>query len=411
LDFNESIRIGFLEITQHKLRSALTMLGVIFGVAAVISTSAIGAGAREELERQLSELGANTIRISAAKLRGQEEAEARRQAPWGLTRADAASLSSVIPGITAAAPLKRVEVTVAASGRVIQGDVVGTDDTLLNIVQYKIDDGRFLAPLDDVESRLVCVIGDAVRLAAFPLTDPIGQTLSIDGRPFTVVGTLAPRSRLESGAVVESLEVDRTIFIPISTSIRRIGAVDLRADRLTEIILRSNDAAMLRENASLAERMLLRRHNRVADFRVVVPEELIRQQQKTKNILSQVLMFIATISLLVGGIGIMNIMLASVTQRTREIGIRRALGATRRDILSQFMIETLIVSLVGGFLGIGMGFGLAKGISNFAGWTTIIPAAAVILSVSVSAAIGFLFGAYPSWKASRLDPIEALRSE
>lgn len=228
MEFGESIRIGFLEITQHKLRSALTMLGVIFGVAAVISTSAIGAGAREELERQLSELGANTIRISAAKLRGQEEAEARRQAPWGLTRADATSLAAIIPGITAAAPLKKVEVTIAASGRVIQGEVVGTDDNLLNIVQYTIDDGRFLAPLDDAESRLVCVIGDAVRLAAFPLTDPIGQTLSIDGRPFTVVGTLAPRSRLESGAVVESLEVDRTLFIPISTSIRRIGAVDLR---------------------------------------------------------------------------------------------------------------------------------------------------------------------------------------
>jgi putative ABC transport system permease protein len=407
----ESARIGLREIAQHKLRSALTMLGVIFGVAAVISTSAIGAGARAELDRQLEELGANTIRAVKVELKGGERQAALRLSPWGLTRADASALAQAIPGVIHAAPLKKFDAQLASDGRTIPAEIVGTDSSLDDIVGYRLDAGRFLAETDVEEARPVCVIGDAVRLRAFPLSDPVGQRLLIDGIPFTVVGQLAPRVRRGSGAVVESLEIDRVVFIPISSGIRRVARTDPRAEDLDQIILKASSSETLRESAALAERVLLRRHNGAGDFKVIVPEELVRQQQKTKDILSSVLLFIAAISLLVGGIGIMNIMLASVTQRTREIGIRRALGATRDDILGQFLTETVIVSLCGGVAGIAVGFGLAEGIARFAGWTTIVPLEAVAVSVSVAAGVGFLFGFYPSLKAAQLDPIEALRVE
>ncbi|MDX2175469.1 MAG: ABC transporter permease [Candidatus Sumerlaeia bacterium] len=410
MHLGESLRIGWRELAMHKMRSSLTMLGVIFGVAAVISTSAIGAGAREELARQLAELGSNTVRVKKATLRGADEALAQRQAPWGLRRVDADALVAAVPGITHAAPLKIIDVPVAAEGRTITAEVYGTNEALPDIVGYRVDQGRFLAALDLEEAKRVVVIGDAVRRAAFPLVEPVGQTLLVDGRPFAVVGTLAPRAR-KGGSVVESIDVDRAVFLPLTSALRRVGTDDPRNEQLDEIILKSDGTQPLRESAALAERILLRRQNNVATFRVLVPEELIRQQQQTKNILSQVLVFIAAISLLVGGIGIMNIMLASVTQRTREIGIRRALGATQRDILSQFIIESLLISIFGGLIGIGLGTGLARGISAYAGWTTIVPPEAVVISVTVAAGVGFFFGFYPSFKASRLDPIEALRSE
>jgi len=250
-----------------------------------------------------------------------------------------------------------------------------------------------------------------VRRRAFPLSDPIGLPLLIEGQPFTVVGVLAPRGRTAGATVINVGDVDRSVYLPINAALRRLGNDDPRADRLDEIALKIRSEPELREAAALATRILERRHNAVEDYKVVVPEELIRQQQETKNVLSRVLVFIAAISLLVGGIGIMNIMLATVTQRTREIGIRRALGATRRDILLQFLVESLVISIFGGIIGIGVGVGLAFGIGFYANWPTIVPPESIIVSTSISAGIGFFFGLYPSMRASRLDPIEALRTE
>jgi putative ABC transport system permease protein len=186
---------------------------------------------------------------------------------------------------------------------------------------------------------------------------------------------------------------------------------DRRAERLDEIILKAGNPETQRLMPDLVETILLRLHSNVRDFEIIVPEELIRQQQETGKILGNVLLFVAGISLFVGGIGIMNIMLATVTQRTREIGVRRALGATRSDILGQFIIESLIISLLGGILGIGIGYGLAYMIGNYSGWEVIIPTLAIIVSTGVAGLVGFLSGLYPSIKASRLDPIEALRTE
>jgi ABC-type antimicrobial peptide transport system permease subunit len=410
----ESVKIGFREIVMHKLRSVLTMLGVIFGVAAVISTAAIGAGARDELNRQLSQLGTNTVRIRAVELKGKEMADQKRLSPYGLTRDDLQVIKETLKKefeLTASAPLKNLEVQVQSRGQVLPSDVYGTNEDFPLISGFRVAQGRFLSILDMNNAASVAVIGEQVRRKAFPLANPIGQSLSINGQPYTVVGVLAPRGKSQGGTVIDVGDLDSSVYLPINSGLRRLGQDDPRADKLDEIALKVSDQKILRETAELTERILLRLHNNVEDFRIIVPEELIRQQQQTRNILSHVLIFIAAISLLVGGIGIMNIMLATVTQRTREIGIRRALGATRRDILWQFMVESLIVSLMGGLIGVAVGFGLASIIGSYANWPTIIPIESILSSTSISALVGLLFGLYPSIRAAQLDPIEALRTE
>ncbi|HMZ52595.1 MAG TPA: ABC transporter permease [Candidatus Sumerlaeota bacterium] len=412
MQLTESIKIGAREITMHKLRSILTMLGVIFGVAAVISTAAIGSGARDELNRQLSALGTNTIRIRAVELKGKELSDQKRLAPFGITRSDLNTLKYLLGNdLVAAAPLKKMESQVQSTGRVLPFDIYGTNEDLPMISGYTVAEGRFLNPIDVDTSAKVCVIGDEVRRSTFPLVNPIGQTLLIDGESFTVIGILAARGKSSGGTVIEVGDLDRSIYLPLNSAIRRLGVDDPRADKLDEIILKTRAESTLREGAEVADRALSRLHREVPDYKVVVPEELIRQQQQTKNVLSQVLVFIAAISLFVGGIGIMNIMLATVTQRTKEIGIRRALGATKRDILFQFLVESLVISLAGGLLGIGVGFALAYGIGMYAKWPTIVPIQSVIASTTIAAAVGFIFGLYPSLKAASLDPIEALRTE
>ncbi len=388
------------------------MLGVIFGVAAVISTAAIGAGARDELNRQLAALGTNTIRVTSVELKGKELSDQMRVSPFGITRADADSIQELLDDyLVAMAPKKNMEAQVQSNGRVLPFEVIGANQDFPSIAGYTVAEGRFLTALDLIDARNVAVIGDEVRRTAFPLVDPIGQSLIIEGQPYTVVGVMAARGKTEGGTVIDVGDLDRSIYVPLNAALRRLGKEDPRADKLDEIALKVNDNANLGETAAVVERLIGRRHNQILDFKVIVPEELIRQQQETKNVLSSVLIFIAAISLLVGGIGIMNIMLATVTQRTREIGIRRALGATRRDILLQFLVESLVISLIGGMFGIVWGVGLAFGIGVYANWPTIVPPESIAVSTTISAGIGFLFGLYPSYRAAQLDPIEALRTE
>ncbi len=411
MHIGESVRIGLSEIRMHKMRSLLTMLGVIFGIAAVIATSAIGAGAAEELNRQLSALGTNTVRVRAVELRGADALSASQRSPYGLTRADVNSLRAIIEPVTHVASLKKTTAQAFVDGKSIAAEIYGTSADLPGIVGYGLSAGRFVSDLDNREATQVCVIGDEVRRLAFPLSDPLGQTMMLAGQRYMVIGVLEPRST-GGETVVKVGNVDRNIYIPINTLFKRFGTGgDPRADKLEEIILKIGQEKYLRETAALVGRILERRHNGVKDFEIIVPEELIRQQQETGAILSNVLIFVAAISLLVGGIGIMNIMLATVTQRTREIGVRRALGATRNDILGQFIVESLIISLLGGTIGIGIGYALAYTIGGYADWIVIVPPMAVLVSNAVAGGIGFLFGLYPSMKAARLDPIEALRTE
>jgi putative ABC transport system permease protein len=407
----ESVQIGLKEISSRKLRSFLTMLGVIFGVAAVVSMVAIGSGAREEALRQIKLLGTNNIRIRALALEGMLKAEAMRKSPFGLTLADAESLKDIVPNITNVAVAKKIDAKVFNNNQIITAEVVGTLPDYPEVVGFGVQEGRFINNIDLDESKMVCVIGNDIKESVFGLEEPLNKTLRIGFKWFTVVGVMERKS--VSSAKVGMIDVgnlNQKVYIPISTGLKRYQA-DRRYENLDEISVKVRDGANLQETANVIERVIKRRHNDIEDFEILIPEELLRQSQRTQRIFTIVLTAIAGISLIVGGIGIMNIMLATVTQRTREIGVRRAIGATKRDILSQFIIESLVISLMGGFIGIFIGVALANLISNYAGWKTIVSAASIIVSFSVAAATGLLFGIYPAMKAAQLDPIEALRYE
>ncbi|MCX6998904.1 MAG: ABC transporter permease [Candidatus Sumerlaeota bacterium] len=405
-----NLKIGMKEIWSHKLRSFLTMLGVIFGVAAVVAMVAIAEGAKEEALRQIRLLGTNNIRIRKQELKGIERTRAMRKSPDGLTRADAASLREILADVTNIAVSRTVSARLLYKNEIPPCTVVGVSPGYPEVVGHAVQEGRFISDLDEKETKQVCAIGQEIKNRLFPLEEPLNRQVRLEGQLFTVIGVMEKKSSDGGIGSLKLGNLNQNIYIPITTAFKRFGQ-DERAEQLDEISLKLLEGADLQELAHVVKRILLRRHNDVEDFEIVIPEELLRQSQRTQRIFTIVLTAIAGISLIVGGIGIMNIMLATVTQRTREIGIRRAIGATERHILLQFLIESLTLSLVGGFIGIFAGVGMAKAIALYAQWKTPISILSIIVSFSVAAITGLGFGLYPSMKAAHLDPIEALRYE
>jgi len=405
-----NLKIGLKEIQTHKLRSFLTMLGVIFGVAAVVAMVAIAQGAKEESLRQIRLLGTNNIRIKKQALQGIERTTALRKAPYGMTRADALSLKRILSPVTHVAVSKTINARLVYKNEIPPATVTGVTPEYQEVVSHYIQSGRFINLNDMEDCKQVCVIGQEVKNRIFPVEEPIGEKIRLETQLFTVIGVMEKKSSSGGVGSFKLGNMNQNIYIPLTTGFIRFG-LDERIEQLDEISLKIENGADLQEVAHVAKRILLRRHNNVEDFEIIIPEELLEQSQRTQRIFTIVLTAIAGISLIVGGIGIMNIMLATVTQRTREIGIRRAIGATRRHILVQFIIESLTLSLLGGFIGIFAGMGMARLISLYAHWNTPISVLSIVVSFSVAAMTGLVFGLYPSTKAARLDPIEALRYE
>ena len=408
MQIRESLRIGISELASHKLRSLLTMLGVIFGVGAVVAVVAIGLGAREEALKQVELLGTNNVRVNRMELSGFELAEARRKAPDGLTLGDAASVVAIVQEVIHSAGRRDFEERVYHDGESPAAGVSAVEPAYFAILGYRVERGRGLSSLDEESARQVTVLGANLAAVLFPVSDPIGQSIQIGRARYRVVGVLERRPGEETSGRRKA--VNMTAFIPLQAGLLRIAGASSAHD-LDEIAFRVAAGSNLPELEGIIERILDRRHKGARDYSILIPELLLAQKQATQRIFSVVLLFIAGLSLLVGGIGIMNIMLATVTQRTREIGIRRAIGATRHDILLQFLIEALLICLIGGFLGLAVGVGLARVAELYAGWNTIINMPAVVIAISVSTLTGLVFGLYPSLQAARLDPIEALRYE
>ncbi len=420
------VRLGIKSLMLHKLRSVLTMLGIIFGVCSVIAMLAIGEGASYEAQEAIKKLGSNNILIRSLKPADQarDSGSGARGLllKYGLTYADASRLQSTIPGVLRVLPMRIIREDARFSRNEVPCQVIGTLPTYTEVSGANVIAGRFLCPVDELHAESVCVITAGLARRLFPSEDPRRHAIKIDAFYYRVVGIVQERSQPEQRAQAGAMEgepLDNNIYIPLSTSRTRFGDVLIRRTagsieaeevQLHQVTVEMRDTDAV-ETADPQIHALLKRFHDQDDFEVIVPLQLLRQKEQTKRIFNIVLGSIAAISLLVGGIGIMNIMLATVTERTREIGVRRALGAKRRDITRQFLVETVVLSIGGGFVGVLVGIGTPLIVSHLTTMKTIVTPWSVILAFGISGAVGIIFGIYPARAAARLDPIEALRHE
>ena len=415
MQLRETAALSWVGLLSHKLRTLLTMLGIVFGVAAVIAMLSIGEGAKQESLEQIRQMGISNIIVQhwAKDENGAgapTDADHNRSA--GLTWDDARSIATICLWAEYATPQREVKVKAQAQGNTFHTMAVGTTPDYLTVLDARMKSGAFFSAADVRDAKRVCVLGADVKRALFFLDDPLGGRVKIRNQWFTVIGVLQDKGAAggKIGGVLEVRNTDEDIYVPLTALLNRFPS-EPGEPELTQITVKIPNSDQLPEAAAIVRTILNRRHRGVEDFKIAIPEELLRQSQKTQQIFNIVMGCIAGISLLVGGIGIMNIMLASVLERTREIGIRRALGARRRDILAQFLVEALLVSLIGGLLGVVLGYAIPEVITLYAGWRTIVQPWTIALAFGVSAAVGIGFGIYPARQAAHLNPIDALRYE
>ncbi len=414
MDIRETFDLSVAGLTSHKLRTVLTMLGIIFGVGAVIAMLSIGEGAKQEALDQISQMGIHNIIIqhwNPAEEDGTED-EGTSNLSAGLTRDDALSVAEICPLAETVAPQRDMKAKARYESNSFQTMLVGTRPEYLDVLNAHMAEGVFFSEEDLLESARVCVLGADAKRSLFYFEEALGRQIKIKDQWFTVIGVLADKGAAggKIGGVLEVRNTDEDIYVPLNTILKRFKWEPTDPE-LTQVTIKVSDPDRLQEAANIVRAILQRRHRGVDDFKIAIPEELMRQSQKTQAIFNVVMGCIAGISLVVGGIGIMNIMLASVLERTREIGIRRALGARRADVLAQFLVEAVMVSLLGGIIGILLGFSMTKIITLYAHWKTIVQPWTIGLSFGVAAAIGVGFGYYPARQAAMLNPIDALRYE
>ena len=426
-----TFKVGVKNLLLHKLRSLLTVLGVILGVGSVISMLAITEGSKKEALERIRQLGADNVIIRSVKPTASGEgndstattaAQTSRVLEYGLKHKDLELLKGALPTIKLAVPIALVvQEAQHEHRRIPNARILGTTDEFLKVKHVEVRRGRFIADVDNYSTSNVAVLaaGSAERL--FKFEDPLEKTILLGRDVYRVIGVLKPQgSGSATPGGIGQQNYNEDIYIPLSCArhrfgelqaIRSAGSRSYEMTQLNEITLAVNDSSLVSQTASMARKLLLRSHPRHDDFEIQVPLELLQQAEKEKQIWNLVLGSIAGISLLVGGIGIMNIMLASVTERTREIGIRRALGAKRWDITYQFLVETILLSSIGGVLGVALGITLPLIVSRLANIETDISLWAIGISFSISVGIGVIFGIYPARRAAMMDPIQALRHE
>jgi putative ABC transport system permease protein len=419
------MQLGVKSLLLHKMRSGLTMLGIIFGVCSVIAMLAIGEGASYEAQEAIKKLGSSNIILRSVKPAQDSKAASAGRSyvnEYGLTYSDVARLDGTIPGIKRVLPKRIIRDEVRFNNLVQQAQIIGTHPIYTEMAGVDILRGRFLTETDETHMNNVCVLTVSLAENLFPYQDPLEQEVKIGSEYFTVVGLARERAAADKrpqAGQMEGQPLDSNVYVPLATTKSRFGetifkrsAGSFEAEKvqLHEVTLQFNAVEDV-EVAVPMIRTLLKRFHQKTDYEVIVPLELLRQAEQTKRIFNIVLGSIAAISLVVGGIGIMNIMLATVTERTREIGIRRALGAKKKDIVTQFLVETVVLSVGGGLIGVVVGVLTPLLVSQLTDMKTIITPASVLISFGISGAVGVVFGIYPASRAAALDPIEALRHE
>ncbi|MBK8654494.1 MAG: ABC transporter permease [Haliscomenobacter sp.] len=435
-------------VLANRMRALLTGLGILFGVAAVIAMLAIGSGAKQSILERMKLIGANSIVIKAVVLDPESEQEGNAQSgaggsagggqkeggkrPWspGLTLADLEAIQNTLPQVERVSPEIVLPSSIIEAGKLEKGRCIGVTNDFFYLNNITLSQGNFFHPEHLRAGRAACVIGKNIQTRFFPNDNPLGQKIKAGQTWLTVVGVLEKRSASqESLKTLGIRDYNDDIYIPVGTALLRFknraviskedigrgrsepgGPVD-NYHQLDRVVVQVGDSRYLRAVADVTARILKRRHRDVVDFEIEVPELLLEEQKKTQETFNLVLAAIAGISLLVGGIGIMNIMLASVMERIKEIGVRRSLGAQRSDIIQQFLFEAITISLIGGLLGILIGVVSAQIITSSFNIPALVSGWSILLSFGVAASVGLAFGIFPARKAAIQDPIKALRTE
>jgi len=408
----ETLRTGFDAVVSHRLRSGLTMLGILIGIAAVILTVGFGEGAQAQVSGEISALGSNLLVVSPGSTTASTGIRGGLGSASTLTEADATALASktVAPDIEAVAPATSRSETLTATGTNWTTTVVGTTPDWLPVRARSVTEGRFLTAADENTDAAVAVLGSTTAQELFGFRDPVGQTVSVNGLPLTVIGVL---NTAGTSASSSTTSLDDQAVVPITTTANRIFGGSSRTS-VQSIYLEATSSSTLSAAYQEANAELLRLHNvsaASADFSIASQQSLLSTATSVDKTLTILLAGIAAISLLVGGIGVMNIMLVSVTERVREIGLRKALGATQRAIRRQFLVEASVLGLAGGILGAGLGLAGAKILPHLVSNPITISPTATVGAIIVAVGIGIGFGVYPATRAAKLAPIDALRSE
>jgi putative ABC transport system permease protein len=413
-DILPEIKMGLSSLLVHKLRSLLTMLGMIFGVGAVVAMLSITAGAQKEMMSYIDLLGVNNIIIEAKEAVDRNELQARRAISPGMSFRDFRSISENIQGLEALTPRKRFKPQKVLPKTGSEAPIlIGVLPNYMAINSLRVVEGRFFNDEDNDRSSPVCVLGESAKVNLLGFDPAVGKFVKINDTWLQVVGVLAPQATADTG--VEGLEVasgNNLVIAPLNTVMRRFeDSNSYLKDEIDGMYIKVKTGTDSIETSNIINAILTATHKDAGDFAITVPAGLLEQRRRTGFIFNVVMICIAGISLLVGGIGIMNIMLATVLERTREIGIRRAIGAKQKDIIRQFLTEAVLISIMGGLLGIIFGVTLSQIIASAAGWSTVVTTSSIAVAFGVSCGIGLVFGIYPAMQAARLDPIEAIRYE
>ena len=412
MNYSENIRLAIRSLLDRKMRSFLTMLGIIFGVASVIAMLSVGEGAKREAIAKYQDLGVNNIIIREKKLSEAELEEVRAKFSQGLSIRDANAIAEIVPTVTKIAAQAEIDTEIRYSDKSVKSTLVGITSNYLEMMNYKIGRGELMNDSHHNRKLKVCILGAGVANTLFGYADPIGEMVKVEDQWLEVIGVLESKSLFtETVGELAARDLNTDVYVPISMFLSRFPRKSALTGEIQQITAQVSNSNALMEASKLIDEIIKRHHFNNQDYNIVIPYELLKQEEKERQIYNILLGAIAAISLIVGGIGIMNIMLATVLERTREIGTRRAIGARKSDIMTQFVTEAIAISMVGGMVGVLLGIVLSLSISLFTDITTSIQLYSVFIAFTFSVVVGICFGYMPAKNAANLKPIESMRYE
>lgn len=412
MQIEESIRVAVYGLRDHKFRSFLTMLGIIFGTASVITMISIGEGAKKQAMAKYQDLGVSNIIIRDKDFTDTELEQVRTKFSQGLSLGDIKAISEIVPGVKGVAPQAEAKLDAMYEDKSSKATVIGVTPEVNNILNYRMDKGIFI-DMDHYDRQLkVCVLGSNIARELFSYEDPVGRNIKLGDQWFEVTGVLKTKALFtETVGELAARDLNNDVYIPLSTFGKRIPKSNILLSELKQATVKLESSGKLLESADIIKSILTRRHFNNDDFSIIIPYELMEQEKRESRIYNLLLASIAAISLIVGGIGIMNIMLASVMERTQEIGIRRAVGGRRSDIMGQFVTEAMAISITGGLIGVFLGIVLSLGIGLLTEVKTFLTLYSIFIAFSFSVIVGITFGYLPAKRAADLKPIESIRHE